>query len=172
MRSSSTRVIDDVIPAGRRAAPRLLPANGPTTRSWHMPARWAPEAPTVSSCTLVLQPSRDWDDIYATLRTARGAEIPLGKRSIYILLYVLAKHAVDEHGADVLDRPADGWIHCDLVARRVGENRKWVNTAVFRLRTELEKHGFADGAEVVKRDRLGEWMRIGVRRVELLREAP
>jgi hypothetical protein len=172
MRSSSTRVIDHLLPAERRATPRLLPANGPTTRASHVRARLAPDVPTIASCTLVLQPSRDWDDIHATLCTASGAEIDLGTRSIYILLYVLAKHAVDEHGANVLDRPADGWLHCDLAARRVGESRKWVNTAVFRLRAALEKHGFTDGAEVVKRDRLGEWMRIGVRRAELLREGP
>ena len=137
--------------------------------------RTAPHAPTarlVATSTLVIQPSRDWDDIHAVLRTADGEEIDLAARSINILLYVLARHAVDEHGGNVLSRHTEGWLHRELVARRVGEDRKWVNTSVFRLRDTMRKHGLADADDIVCRDETDMHMRIGVMRAELLPEGP
>lgn len=123
----------------------------------------AADAPTIAGLTLHFSVSRDEE--YVELRaTHGGGAIDLKARAHHYLLLVLARLRLDE-----ADLPPDeqGWIHQELLLRRLRCDSNRLHIDIYRIRRQLAEVGVRDAANIIERRAGTRQLRLGVATVEI-----
>ena len=125
-------------------------------------------APRIDAVTLRFAVSSDEEYVRLALLHP-GDEIDLGARVHHYVLLTLARVLLRDREAGA-PASAQGWVYQDDLSQMLDMDEKHVNVAVFRCRQQLGAVGVLDAAAIVERRKPTRQIRLGVDRIEIVRE--
>lgn len=117
---------------------------------------------------LKLAVARDEESVDVTLISA-GREIALGQKACHYLLLTLARSRLGQNLPSVVPT-SDGWLGVSALLELLQVSEQHLNVDIFRIRQSLKAAGVLDAVAVVERDALLRRVRLGTRRVVIVRK--
>ncbi|MCZ7680910.1 MAG: FHA domain-containing protein [Sandaracinaceae bacterium] len=117
--------------------------------------------------TAVFEVNRSEEHVRIVLQH-RATNIVLPDRMYHFLLLVLARARVRDQEAGVA-AAEEGWVDAAVLAHELRVSSEKLNVDIFRARRLFAEHGVVDGASVVERRTQAGQVRLGLRRIQLIR---